>query len=134
MTTALLTSDLLFHSRIVSHGHAAGIPVQVVGTLESLLDLALKEPFQLIMVDLTTKGVDLDQLAPTIATLKAQHPQTHVVAYGPHVDEQSLHKAQQADCDEVLTKGQFDRAIRQILDRYAKNCDLSARAEPEERP
>jgi hypothetical protein len=43
------------------------------------------------------------------------------VAYAPHVHEQLLQAAAEAGCNEVFTRGQFDRQMEDIIVRYAGN-------------
>jgi hypothetical protein len=43
-----------------------------------------------------------------------------IVAYAPHVHEDRLRAATEAGCNEVLSRGQFDRQMDDILARYAR--------------
>ncbi len=81
---------------------------------------------EIVIVDLSAPGVDIAQLMQTIAAgssssgpssdaTAASLVAPKVVAFAPHVHEQKLAAAQSAGCDAVLTRGQFDRSIADIL-------------------
>ena len=38
-----------------------------------------------------------------------------MIAYGPHVDEAVLADAAEAGCDQVLTRGQFNKQYPELL-------------------
>jgi hypothetical protein len=42
-------------------------------------------------------------------------PAARIIAYGPHVDEALLADAKEAGCDEVLTRGQFNKLFAELL-------------------
>ncbi len=115
MSIAFLTTDLLFLSRVTSQAQALGIPMRIVRNGEALIQLGSEQPLQLVILDLSTKGWEV---VATVSALKASNPSPHIVAYGPHVDSQTLANAKNAGCDEVLTKGQFDRTIAEILRKW----------------
>jgi CheY-like chemotaxis protein len=68
-----------------------------------------------VLVDLTTPGLDVREL---IAKLRAGERPPSVVAYAPHVHEQTLAAAAEAGCDLVLTRGQFNGQIDGLLERF----------------
>lgn len=117
-----MTQDLLFSSRI---GHAVerrSIGFRVVASIQGMVD-ALQEKgvqgdnaqansVEVILVDLELSGVNLTELVTSIPDRK----RTRVVAYGPHGQTVRLDAARQAGCDLVLSRGQLDRDLEQLLD------------------
>jgi DNA-binding NarL/FixJ family response regulator len=83
-----LTADLMDRSKI-----SRGIP-GVSFTLTGDVDV--------VVVDLA-KGVD------QVSSVRATHPAARIVAYGPHVDDQSMNAARAAGADLVLPRSRFFR-------------------------
>jgi DNA-binding NarL/FixJ family response regulator len=113
MTAYYLTADLFFSSRVAGAAQRVGTDLKVVGSLSALL-AAAEESGQcsLVVIDLTLPALDVSAAMPEI---KQRWPGARVVAYGPHVHEAHLSAANAAGCDEVLTRGQFDREMERVL-------------------
>jgi DNA-binding NarL/FixJ family response regulator len=118
MRAYYFTADLFFSSRVVGVAERMGVDLRVVGSLEQFLQSASDvSDCRLAILDLTLPKLDL-QMA--VETVRAQFPQAHVVAYGPHVQEAALAAASAAGCDAVLSRGQFNANTEQVL-RLALN-------------
>ncbi len=115
MTILLLTRDLLFGSQIAGAAQAAGYSLRDVASGEGLHD-ALGELVESggaldgVLIDLTCPGLR-DGLAEWVGAVRAVDSSVRIVAYGPHVQEGLLAGAQQAGCDQVLTRGQLHRSL-----------------------
>ena len=70
-----------------------------------------------MLVDLTLDGVNLPAV---VKAVRAAAPLARVVAYGPHVDQAALADAADAGCDQVLSRGQFDRDYRALITAVAQ--------------
>ena len=114
-TALFLTADLIFTSRVCGVAAAADRRVEVVSTLEAAVRRAAEVDVRLLILDLTLPGCRPEHVLRQWNQLPSAAP---VVAYGPHVAEGPLESARQAGCAEVLTRGQFDRSIGAVLDRY----------------
>ena len=114
MSGVFLSSDLMFTSRVTGTAKAQGAEVTAVGRADALLE-RIDEQTLLVMLDLGSPGVDPAELVPAI---RARSPQARIVAYAPHVHEQRLAAAAEAGCDEVLTRGQFNAGLDQLLANY----------------
>lgn len=69
----------------------------------------------MVILDLTTSRLNV---AEAIAQLRAlSKPPKSIIAYGPHVQEAALQAAQEAGCDLVLTRGQFNAQMDELLAR-----------------
>jgi len=112
MSVLYLTGDLLFSSRVSGAAANLGVPLQICGSVDKLLELAANNPAGLVLIDLTLAGVDLRTAVPAIRTKLLE---AKIVAYGPHVHEEALAAATAAGCDEVLSRGQFDREFGRLL-------------------
>lgn len=109
-----LTNDLMFSSRVAAQAERLGHTVVVVASPALLVERLAQASTEsnLVLVDLSLPGLDIAELA---ASVRSAAPATRIIAYAPHVHEDSLAAAQAAGCDQVLTRGAFDRQIGEIL-------------------
>ena len=109
----LLSSDLMFQSRISSTAREAGKPCVVDRSVAKLVErVAEPDTIKLVLVDLTLRTVDLNIEIPL---LHQSFSNSKVIAYGPHVDVERLTMAQEAGADVVMTRGQMDRDLTAII-------------------
>jgi CheY-like chemotaxis protein len=114
MTDILTVStDLLFISRLREVARRLGSPFHVVSGAEAARQACSETPPRIVILDLSDPHLDVASLVSDLRNLPA--PPRSVVAYGAHVREDRLRAARDAACDEVLTRGQFDRRMEQVL-------------------
>jgi CheY-like chemotaxis protein len=116
MSVLFLTSDLVFSSRLAAAGQRLGINVSTLSSIDAAVERLKGDSIDLVICDLSAPGADPH---PLVASLRQGQPNLAIVAYAPHVHEKQLEAATDAGCNEVLTRGQFDRRIDEILTRYA---------------
>jgi DNA-binding NarL/FixJ family response regulator len=110
MAVVVLTSDIACGSQVAAAAKAAGA---TCSTALGPKSLAEKAPgCSLVMIDLTTPGLDIAAVAQS---LRALNPPPRIVAFGPHVHEERLQAAADAGCDVVLSRGQFYREAEQLI-------------------
>lgn len=114
MTVVLITKDLMFSSRVSGAANRLDLSMLVVGSFDDL-----HTPVEYALVDLTTPGLDINELVTNLRQLAP--PPKSIIAYGPHVQEERLAAATAAGCDLVLTRGQFDRQLPELLAEIAGN-------------
>jgi CheY-like chemotaxis protein len=125
VTILFLTNDLLFSSRVAGAAARAGMTVRTVGSTVALLEqVAAAEAPQFVLLDLNMPGLDPRQLVPALRA--ASNPPRAVVAYGPHVHEDRLAAATAAGCDEVLTRGQFNARLDDVLTKWRATTNESS--------
>lgn len=112
MKGLILTTDLMFSSRVLAAAGTLGKSLEIVMSPAGLAEASGQADVSLVLIDLTTPGLDLASVVPP---LLAQAPHAHVVAFGPHVDDQLLAAAIAAGCHSVLTRGQFFQSYTQLL-------------------
>jgi CheY-like chemotaxis protein len=117
MSVLLLSPDLVFSSRLAAAGKRLEIPVSAISSIEAAEARVEEDSIDLVICDLSAPGADPRSL---VARLRQRRPNLPIIAYVPHVHEDRLRAATEAGCDEVLTRGQFDRQMDDILARYAK--------------
>jgi DNA-binding NarL/FixJ family response regulator len=117
MTAVLYSTDLVAAS--AAAGAAARVKTPLATAL-SLADLQTKlaaAPVRLVVVDLSTPGLNIHELVPI---LRAAAPSARILAFGPHVHEARLAAARTAGCDEVVSRGQFHSRMEQIFAQVAE--------------
>jgi DNA-binding NarL/FixJ family response regulator len=98
----LLSDDLLFTSRITGTARALGLNIKAARTVEAMLALAARHQPRCVIVDLAAPGLVLADLFRQFGDDRPR-----VVAYGSHVDAESLRAARAAGCDPVMPRSQF---------------------------
>jgi DNA-binding response OmpR family regulator len=112
MRVILLTTDLMVTSVAQGAARRHGMELQVVADGDAALTAANDGPARLIAIDVRTPGLQIDALAPA---LRSGGREAYIVAFGPHVHRELLAAAARAGCDEVITRGEFDRRIDALL-------------------
>lgn len=112
----MLCDDLIFFSRVAGTARASGLVVKQARTPTALLDLARKEPPGGVILDLQAEGLDLSAL---LAGLRAACPvMPTTVAFGSHVEAETLRAARAAGCDRVLPRSKFVEELETDLAKW----------------
>jgi DNA-binding NarL/FixJ family response regulator len=116
MSVLLVSPDLALLSKVAAAADHLHVPLQAVTRIETILDSAQDHPTKAVILDLSAPGLDLGRV---IAHFRATVPSAVILAFGPHVHQALLTRAQEAGCDEVFTRGQFHARLDEIIGRYA---------------
>jgi DNA-binding NarL/FixJ family response regulator len=105
-----LTADLFFRSKIEETAKALGLArprfassAEQAGSLVSGTELVLLE------LGPRTGGVD------AVAQIKKAAPEARVVAFGSHVDTETLERARQLGASEVMARSKFVQEMPRIM-------------------
>jgi CheY-like chemotaxis protein len=109
----LLSDDLMFVSRISGTARDLGLAVKAARSTEALVRLARQQAPRCVIVDLSNPGLDLASLLGQLGEIGA--PMPRVVAYGSHVDAETLRRAREAGCDPVLPRSKFVEELPRAL-------------------
>jgi len=122
MRAIMLTADLMFSSRVASAAAMLGVPLDVCMSAARLGEQLAQtgDATRLVIVDSTMPRLDWSAL---VATVRDQAAQASIVAFGPHVDVESLRAAAAAGCDDVLTRGQFQQCYASLLQTKCLTTD-----------
>ncbi len=115
MKLLLLSRDLMIGSRVEGAARLHELTTLTVGDQQAAVAAAGNNDCQLLLVDLRTPGLDIENLVEVVRNSCEQH--LPILACAPHVHEAKLTAARQAGCDAVLTRGQLDRELETILGR-----------------
>jgi CheY-like chemotaxis protein len=113
ISALLLSTDLIFSSRVAQAARSAGVPLHVVADTDQALQQAANSPSpRWVILDLSAGDCDVERIVRVVHNLPLP---PIVVAYAPHVQGPLLTKARQAGCDQVLTRGQFAKRLEELL-------------------
>lgn len=107
----LISNDLFFSSKVTGAADALGLKVDVVGDPSQASSMLAESAYRGLFVDLSLPGLSVVELMESLPT-EGRPP---VIAFGPHVQTARLEEARKAGCDRVLSRGQFDARLAEIL-------------------
>jgi len=116
MSILYITADLMFSSRVVGAAKTCAVEL-VVTSPQDAIEKAASTKARQVILDLGTPNLDVEAIVPKLRASTSE-PIT-IIAYGPHVQEAKLIKAQSAGCDQVLTRGQFNSQIDELLRKFS---------------
>ena len=126
MQAILLTADLACSSRVSGAAASRAIGCEIAMTVDRLVQRVHAEGARLVLLDLTTPGLDCGKVVPLLRAIAT--PPTAIIAFGPHVHEQHLAAAEQAGCDQVLARGQFYALAAELIQRSATDEGRAAQS------
>jgi CheY-like chemotaxis protein len=109
----LLCDDLIFASRITGTARSLGAEVKPARGIDALVELARAEAPPCVIIDLAYPGLVLEDLLQKLREACPALPR--IVAYGSHVDTETLRAARAAGCDPVLPRSKFVTDLAQEL-------------------
>lgn len=112
MSTIFLTNDMMFSSRVMNAAENLGVDLRVMMSVEKAMDEIASET-RLVILDLRVSTLEPAEVVPEI---REKAGAARVIAFGPHIHEKRLATAVDAECDEVLTQGQFNSRIMEVLE------------------
>jgi len=111
----LLTSDLIFSTKVTGTARALGLEIAVAADVERAAELCRGEPLGCVFIDL---GIPDQEITSVVSRLHSAAGRVPTVAYGSHVDKARLDQARAAGCDEVLPRSKFSAELPDLLRRY----------------
>lgn len=108
----LLSTDLMFVSKLAGAAQRTGTNVTTASTLDAVSERLSSDEATLVLVDLTTPGL---VPATLVERVRSARDGVRIVAFGPHVHAAKLAAAVEAGCDQVLSRGQFDARLDDVL-------------------
>ena len=109
-----LTKDLMMSSNASSHARQNQLKLKTIDSADSAINYILENRPHLFLINLQTPGLVVSQLGEQVRELPdSVSPLT--VAYAQHVNVDLLNEAKAAGFDQVLTRGQVNSQIGQIV-------------------
>jgi CheY-like chemotaxis protein len=114
-TGLLLSRDLIFTSKVTGTARELGYRVLVAGNVALARTMIEEQRPRVILVDLAAG----DMVSPEtlVAYQELAGPETPLVAFGSHVDTQSLAAARAAGCAEVMPRSKFSAELPALIRR-----------------
>ena len=115
----LVTKDLFFVPHFSSAATRAGVEMLTVFNLDS------PKLAELDASSIRTCVIDLAQnsaagVLDAVQQLRARFPAARIAAFGPHVQAGLLTAARDAGCDQVLTRGQLNAQIDELVQHWGQ--------------
>jgi CheY-like chemotaxis protein len=101
----LLSDDMMFTSRIAGTARDLGMSIKTARAVDGLKALVQSERPACVIVDLANPGLGISDLTGWLK--ETCSPAPRVIAYGSHVDTETLKRAREAGCDVVLPRSKF---------------------------
>ena len=109
-----LTKDLMMSSNASSHARQSDIELKTTDTAEGAIKLIEEHRPHVLLIDLQAPGLVVEHLSELVRDLSdSVCPLT--IAYAQHVNVDLLERAKAAGFDQVLTRGQVNSQIGQIV-------------------
>jgi CheY-like chemotaxis protein len=102
-------------SRVAAATEHSGTSLQVASDGTDLVAKCAELAAPIVLLDLTLTSLDVAAVVAQLKSLPDARPV--VIAFGPHVHESLLAAAEEAGCDEVLSRGQFFGQLDAMLQR-----------------
>ena len=102
-----------------------GLTEPLEGSAAVLIRRVAQDPPALILVDLAAEARAAHRTIQILKTSSATR-RVPIVAFGPHVESESLAQAHEAGADRVVTRGQLQSSLAEILRQEARPPDMAA--------
>jgi hypothetical protein len=112
----LLCRDLIFTTKMRGTADELGYRLLVVSNVSLARAMIEKWRPRVVFVDLTAQ--DLAAPAALIAYRKLAGPATWFVAFGPHVERETLAAAEAAGCQAVMPRSKFAAELPALMRQY----------------
>ena len=113
-TILALIPDLFFWSKVAGAASRLGLQARLATSRDALLAGVGDRP-RLVIIDLDAQGVDaLGAIREIRERCRAGEPR--VVAFASHVRAERLASAEEAGCDQVLTRGALASGLPRLLE------------------
>jgi CheY-like chemotaxis protein len=119
MQAVLLSSDLMLIASAQGAADRRGVGLVTASSFDQN-PTGSSPAASLVLIDLRAVGLDI---AETVPRIRNSYPKARIVACGPHVHKQSLEAAADAGCDEVITRGEFERCFDNLLAQITASAD-----------
>lgn len=117
MQLVLLSTDLMLSSALHGIARRHNASLSIVANAAAALEQCTERDLAACVADLRHLDVPIDQF---VADLRARAvAETLIVAVDQHVHEHRLEAARAAGCDAVLTRGEIERRLGELLAKFS---------------
>jgi len=109
-----ITSDLMMASNASAHAKQQGVKIAQVSSAERGMEVVKENRPHLLLVDLQCPGLDIEAVGASLAKL-ADSISPLTIGFAQHVETEKLSAGRNAGFDQVLTRGQMNSQVGQII-------------------
>ena len=113
-TVIAVVDDLFFAAKIRGTAEQIGVTVTFARTVESVIEMALRDQASLIICDLNSQRINPVELAQTLKANEQTSP-IPLLGFFSHVQTELQSQAQEAGFDRVIPRSAFTKFLPQIL-------------------
>ena len=114
----ILTKDLMMSSSAGAAARAKGLALESIPSVTKLESRLSDQPsVKLLLIDLQMPGLNFEQLSSVVQALDQEGGPT-TIAYAQHVNVDLIEQAKAAAFDQVLTRGQLNASLEQLMAQY----------------
>lgn len=110
----LVSSDLIFSTKITGTARALGLEIEVIGSGESAASRIPAALPRCVLLDLGLASLSTEHMRAIVGAAAG----APVLAFGSHVDTARLQQAADAGCTEVMPRSRLAAALPQLLQQY----------------
>jgi len=111
----ILCSDLFFTSKVGGTAQMIGINAKTVMNVDAAIEeIKTNENLKGLILDLTVPGLNLEVFLDFLPEIIKKR----TIAFGPHVETESLKLATEKGCAAVLPRSKFSSELPSILKQY----------------
>ena len=96
---------------------AKSVTLKTVASVSKTMEWLHENQSTLLLIDLQMNGLSLEELSAGLAEIPDES-RPHSIAYAQHVNVELLEQGQQAGFDDVITRGQLNRGLGELLTRF----------------
>jgi len=112
----ILSQDLMLSSSASVAARQQGRTLKTCGSLASMIQLVSAGGVKLLLIDLQMPRIDVEAVGQSLSQIPDEN-RPHVVAYAQHVNLDLLKSAREQGFDEVLTRGQANSLLPDLISR-----------------
>lgn len=116
-----VVTDMIFASRISAAANDAGVDCVIVRELSALLSALERAEPKAVLVDMSCDGIVPEE---AIRTVKAETPESRVIAFFSHVQTELMVKATDAGADDVWPRSVFVQRLRDVLIACSRPAEI----------
>ena len=110
----LVSTDLIFSTKITGTARAMGVEVEVVGSVADVAGRIQSAGPRCVLLDLGLASLSPERIHEIVQASAG----AAVLAFGSHVDTARLQQARDAGCSEVMPRSRLATSLPQLLEQY----------------
>ncbi|MBI3463856.1 MAG: hypothetical protein HY000_12490 [Planctomycetes bacterium] len=115
-TALLVSTDVIFSTKITGTARAMGLQVDVVSSVEAAANGIQSARPRCVLLDLGLASLSAERIGEVVEAVGG----AAVLAFGSHVDTARLQQARDSGCTEVMPRSRLATSLPQLLQQYLR--------------